>query len=84
VQLVLLLAWGAVAGQVGAFVFGRYAPYPTEGDRPVRGVVREAVRLTVVGLRRLGGGRRGSDREEDVRAAPEPLHPVEQDALPRP
>jgi hypothetical protein len=35
------LAWAAVAGQIGAVLFGRYAPYPGE---PERASAREAVR----------------------------------------
>jgi hypothetical protein len=80
-EALLLLAWGAVAGQIGAFLFGRYAPYPTEGDRPVRGVVRESVRQVVLLSRRAGGGRR------NVGATPreaEPVRPVEHEPLPRP
>ena len=79
-EAVLLLAWGAVAGQIGAFLFGRYAPYPTEGDRPVRGVVRETVRQAVLLARRLSPGR----HEEDHRPGAEPVRPVEHEPLPRP
>jgi peptidase M28-like protein len=78
--LLLLLAWGAAAGQIGSFLFGRYAPYPTEDDRPVRGVVRESVRQTVLLGRRLGHGRRAPA----PRGAPEPVHPIEREPLPRP
>jgi hypothetical protein len=80
-EAVLLLAWGAVAGQVGAFLFGRYAPYPTEGDRPVRGIVRETVRQTVLLWRRAGGARRTGG--EGVPTG-EPVRPVEHEPLPRP
>jgi hypothetical protein len=45
---VLLLGWGAAAGQVGAVLFGRYAPYPSEDERPERGLVRESVRRAVL------------------------------------
>jgi hypothetical protein len=44
VPLVLAgLAWIAVAQQVGALAFGRYAPYPPVEARPERGPVRSAV-----------------------------------------
>lgn len=56
----LLLAWGAVAGQMGAILFGRYAPYPSEGERPERGIVREGVRQSVLLWRRAR--RRRPDR----------------------
>lgn len=48
-----LLAFGAAAGQMAAIAFGRYAPYPTQGEYPERGVVRESIRLTVLLVRRL-------------------------------
>jgi hypothetical protein len=50
---IALLIWGAAAGQMAAILFRRYAPYPTEGEQPERGVVRESVRLTVLLVRRL-------------------------------
>jgi hypothetical protein len=78
--VVLLLAWGAAAGQVGAFLFGRYAPYPTEDGRPVRGVLRETVRLTVLLARRAGAGHRGAGAPPPT----EPVHPIERDPLPGP
>jgi hypothetical protein len=46
------LAWGAAAGQVGAILFGRYAPYPSPGEGPARGPFREAVRRTILTARR--------------------------------
>jgi hypothetical protein len=39
----LVLCFGAVAAQVAAVLFGRYAPYPMDGERPARGVVRESI-----------------------------------------
>jgi hypothetical protein len=50
-----IVLWGAAAGQIGAVLFGRYAPYPSEGERPVRGVVRESVRLAFLLARRARG-----------------------------
>ncbi len=45
------LAWGAVAEQVGALAFGRYAPYPGTPDRE-RGPIRETIRHGVLAARR--------------------------------
>jgi len=73
-----LVLWGAAAGQIGAVLFGRYAPYPTEDERPVRGVVRESVRLTVLATRRA---RRGPSTVEEPWAPPEPLPTGERDPV---
>jgi len=73
-----LVLWGAAAGQIGAVLFGRYAPYPTEDERPVRGVVRESVRLTVLATRRA---RRGPNNVEEPWAQPEPLPTGERDPV---
>jgi hypothetical protein len=64
VQGIALLAWGAVAAQLGAVLFGRYAPYPSEGERPVRGVVREGVRQTILLSRRIRRRRSGGQAAE--------------------
>lgn len=53
----LLLGWGAAAGQVGAILFGRYAPYPSHDERPERGLFRESVRQAALLHRRLRRGR---------------------------
>jgi hypothetical protein len=42
-ELVLFLAWVAVAAQILAVVSGRYGPYPAPADRPERGPVGTAV-----------------------------------------
>ena len=47
----LLLAWAAVAGQFGALVAGRYAPYPEARERPPQGPIRVLVRRLARGVR---------------------------------
>jgi hypothetical protein len=74
-----LVLWGAAAGQIGAILFGRYAPYPTEDERPVRGVVRGSVRLAVLGARRA---RRGAPKQDEPWLPEQPV-PAERDAVPR-
>ena len=56
---VIALAWAAAAGQLGALAVGRYAPYPDEAERPPRGPFREAVRRTVLAVRRHRRATRG-------------------------
>jgi hypothetical protein len=80
-QIAALLLWGAAAGQVGATLFGRYAPYPTEGERPVRGAVRESVRLTVLLARRVRRGR--PTRGPEGWQPEEPIQRSKRDAVPR-
>ena len=46
------LVWGAAAAQIGAVLFGRYAPYPTAAERPPRGPVRAAIRRGARAARR--------------------------------
>ncbi|HEY2073286.1 MAG TPA: M28 family peptidase, partial [Gaiellaceae bacterium] len=46
------LAWAAGAGQLVALSAGRYAPYPSEAERPPRGPIRETVRRIVLARRR--------------------------------
>lgn len=70
----LLLAWGAVAGQVGAVLFGRYAPYPSGDERPERGLVRESVRRAVLLGRR--GRRRAREEWNDGPGGVGPTTPV--------
>jgi hypothetical protein len=44
--IVITLAWLAAAGQLGALVAGRYAPYPSASERrlgPIRSGIRRAV-----------------------------------------
>jgi hypothetical protein len=55
VLVVAIGLWGAAAGQIGAVLFGRYSPYPTEGGRPARGVLRETIRQSVLLGRRMRG-----------------------------
>jgi hypothetical protein len=57
---VIGLAWAAAAAQLVALVAGRYAPYPSAGERRARGPIRETVRRLVLGARR----RRRMSREE--------------------
>ena len=61
---VAFLVWGAVAGQIGAILFGRYAPYPSPGEGPARGPFREAVRRTVLASRRVRRRRASAAGEE--------------------
>jgi hypothetical protein len=49
--LVIAAGWLASAGQVAALSAGRYAPYPSAGERPARGPIRESVRRIVLGAR---------------------------------
>jgi hypothetical protein len=46
-RLVLVLAWAAVAAQLGALVVARYAPYADGVAVPPRGPLRESVRRAV-------------------------------------
>ncbi|HVM17797.1 MAG TPA: M28 family peptidase [Gaiellaceae bacterium] len=61
--VVVMLAWLAVAGQLGALSVRRYAPYPEADERPPRGPLRELVRHVVLAAR----ARRAAP-EEDARA----------------
>ncbi len=54
-SLAVVLGWAATAGQLGALAAGRYAPYPDARERPPRGPLREAVRLSVLATRRRRG-----------------------------
>ncbi|HZO50941.1 MAG TPA: M28 family peptidase [Gaiellaceae bacterium] len=47
-SVLLVLAWAAVAAQLGALTAGRYGPYAGGARRPPRGAVREAVRRAVL------------------------------------
>ena len=48
----IALAWAAGAGQLLALTAGRYAPYPSEAERPPRGPIRETIRRIVLARRR--------------------------------
>jgi hypothetical protein len=50
--LAIAFAWLAAAGQLAALAGGRYAPYPSESERPPRGPLRELVRRIVLARRR--------------------------------
>ncbi|MBX5475485.1 MAG: hypothetical protein IRZ20_10800, partial [Thermoleophilia bacterium] len=50
--LAIAFAWLAAAGQLAALATGRYAPYPSERERPPRGPIRELVRRAVLAQRR--------------------------------
>jgi hypothetical protein len=58
------LAWAAVAAQIGAFLFGRYAPYPSPGEGPARGPLREGIRRVVLGIRRARARRKARSASE--------------------
>ena len=47
----ITLAGAACAAQLAAVAAGRYAPYPAEDERPVRGPLRELVRAVVLAVR---------------------------------
>jgi Peptidase family M28 len=47
-RIALVLAWAAVAAQVGSLVAGRYAPYADGLRTPPRGAVRNGVRRVVL------------------------------------
>jgi hypothetical protein len=49
--LLIAVGWLAAAGQVAALATGRYSPYPSAGERPERGPIRETVRRVVLGVR---------------------------------
>ena len=49
--VVAVLAWLAVAGQLGALASRRYAPYPDADQRPPRGPIRETIRWAVLATR---------------------------------
>ena len=49
-RVVLLLAWAAVAAQLGALLLGRYAPYADGVSTPPRGRIRQGVRRGVLAL----------------------------------
>jgi hypothetical protein len=73
----LLLAWGAAAGQMGAILFGRYAPYPSHDHRPERGLLRESVRQATLLTRRLRRGRAATGQPSGGgTAAPEETAPL--------
>jgi hypothetical protein len=76
----VLLAWGAAAGQIGSILFGRYSPYPSEGTSPERGLVREGVRQTVLLARRR---RRARPRRAEGWSRPDAIQRTEHDVLPR-
>ena len=61
--LVAGLVWGAAATQMGAVVFGRYAPYPDADVRPARGPIREAIRRGILFAR---GRRRAAAAEPEA------------------
>lgn len=46
-----VLAAGACGAQLAAIAFGRYAPYPTAGDRPELGPLRQLIRTVVLTYR---------------------------------
>ncbi|MDX6473194.1 MAG: hypothetical protein QOK22_2010 [Gaiellaceae bacterium] len=48
----IALGWAAAAGQLLALAGGRYAPYPSEAERPPRGPIRETIRRLVLAQRR--------------------------------
>ncbi len=50
--IAITLAGTACAAQLCTVAAGRYAPYPDPGDRPVRGPVRELVRMVVLTVQR--------------------------------
>jgi len=51
VAILLVVPWLAAAGQLVALTAGRYAPYPSTGERPRLGPVRRVIRRMVMGSR---------------------------------
>jgi hypothetical protein len=49
---VIALAWFAAAGQLVALTGNRYAPYPSPGEAPRRGPIRDLIRTLVLAQRR--------------------------------
>jgi hypothetical protein len=58
VSVVIGLAWAAVAAQLAALAFGRYAPYASGAEPPPAGPVRRAAIRGAQAARRRGYGRR--------------------------
>jgi hypothetical protein len=57
-SVVIGLAWAAVAAQLAALAFGRYAPYASGAEPPPAGPVRRAAIRGAQAARRRGYGRR--------------------------
>ncbi|HEV3403164.1 MAG TPA: M28 family peptidase [Gaiellaceae bacterium] len=57
--LLITLAWAAAGAQLAALAVGRYAPYPSAGERPRLGPFRRLVRSAVLAVR---GRRRATER----------------------
>jgi len=49
--VLIALAWAAAAAQLAALAVGRYAPYPSESERPRSGPLRRIVRSVVLAVR---------------------------------
>jgi hypothetical protein len=49
---VIALVWFAAAGQLVALTGNRYAPYPSPGEAPRRGPIRDLIRTLVLAQRR--------------------------------
>ena len=49
---VIALAWFAAAGQLVALTGNRYAPYPSPGEAPRRGPIRDLIRTLLLAQRR--------------------------------
>jgi hypothetical protein len=49
---VIALVWFAAAGQLVALTGNRYAPYPSPGEAPRRGPIRDLIRTVVLAQRR--------------------------------
>jgi hypothetical protein len=69
VLVAVALVWCAIAGQVGAVALGRFAPYPSADERPVRGPVREAVRRAVLFSRERRARAGDPDPETELRSS---------------
>jgi hypothetical protein len=47
----LFVVWAAAGGQLAALAAGRYAPYPSAGERPPLGPIRRTIRRAVLSSR---------------------------------
>jgi hypothetical protein len=64
-SLLVFAAWLAVAGQLAAVTVGRYAPYPSAGERPRFGPLRRLVRSLLLVTHRAGERRRAHVGERE-------------------
>ncbi len=64
--LALSVVWAAAGGQLAALSAGRYAPYPSAGERPPLGPVRRTIRRAVLSSRARHRARLRTVGDRDV------------------